>query len=103
MIVYVNPDDTTVATTMAKIKTQMYGLKRDFKLSLHTLATSLWWLEIDLRIRDENETNVILNKYLGSDLTYWIGLSDLDKNDRFAWSDRISNCLCIHWLHHCGG
>jgi hypothetical protein len=40
MIAYVNPDDTTVATTMAKIKTQMYGLKRDFKLSLHTLATA---------------------------------------------------------------
>ena len=41
-----------------------------------------------LSIRDEKETNVISNKYLGSRLKYWIGLSDLDKNDRFGWSDR---------------
>ena len=41
-----------------------------------------------LSIRDENETNEILNKYLGPGLQYWIGLSDLDTNDRFEWSDR---------------
>jgi hypothetical protein len=48
MIVYVNPVDTTVDKKMAKIKIQMYGLKRDLKLSLHTLATSLWLVEINL-------------------------------------------------------
>ena len=40
-----------------------------------------------LSIRDKNETNAMFNKYLGSRLRYWIGLSDLDKNDRFEWSD----------------
>jgi hypothetical protein len=48
MIVYVNPVDTTVDKKMAKIKIQMYGLKRDLKLSLHTLATSLYLNEIDI-------------------------------------------------------
>ena len=40
-----------------------------------------------LSIRDKNEKNAMLNKYLRSSLKYWIGLSDLDKNDRFEWSD----------------
>ena len=41
-----------------------------------------------LSIRDKNEANVILNRYLLSGVRYWIGLSDLEKNDRFEWSDR---------------
>ena len=41
-----------------------------------------------LSIRDKKETNAMINKYLRSSrLRYWIGLSDLDKNDRFEWSD----------------
>jgi hypothetical protein len=67
-----------------------------------------------LSIRDENETNAMFNKYLGSKLRYWIGLSDLDKNDRFEWSDgtdfnyenwgsvepkNAGNCLCRFHLN----
>ena len=50
MIVYVNPDDTTVDKKMAKIKTQMYGLKRDFILSLLILVTASWLVEINLPV-----------------------------------------------------
>jgi hypothetical protein len=32
MIAYVNPDDTTVATTMAKIKTQNVWFKTGFQI-----------------------------------------------------------------------
>ena len=40
-----------------------------------------------LSIHDKNETNAMFNKSIWSRLRYWIGLSDLDKNDRFEWSD----------------
>jgi hypothetical protein len=58
MIVYVNPDDTTVDKKMAKIKKQMFGLKRDFMLSLHILATTSWLVEIHLPVFTSLSTSV---------------------------------------------